>query len=227
MNTLGLPQLMDKSYFDSVSQLMRKQGLREFARVAISTDDVRYHVLASIARSTSLFFLLSQRAFMVQLTYTESNHEDEQERLYYTGKPPQGVHGHWSIHFYHKFLEYGKLLDRVKHLDHECWDDELAKVPFHGHGPKFSGFQWYGNKYEEPGQNPQGLDLGRLAQEIGYNTYLCADWLAGPQFDDLQVTCFPPYYTFPGCENIFWDRFGRHNLRPLIKKAWGSEGLRR
>lgn len=228
METLTLGQLVPISYFDRISRLMRRQGLREFARVAISTDDVRYHVPARVARSTSLFFSLSQRAFIVQMEYNEADNCDECERLYPSGRTLQGVLGYWSLRFYHKFLEYGKLLDRVKHHDPELWDSELAKVPFHGHDPEFSGFQNYGNRhYQQPGIAPGRIATGKLVTEIGHVAYTVADWLAGPQFDDLQVTCFPPYYTFPGCENIFWDRFGRHNLRPFIKKSWGSDGLKR
>ncbi len=81
MKALELGQLVHTTYFDNVSGLMRKNGLREFARVAIDNNDVRYHVPATTARSTSLFFSLSQRAFIVQMEYNESNHEDGWERL--------------------------------------------------------------------------------------------------------------------------------------------------
>lgn len=228
LDRVALGQLVPTPYFDAVSRLMKRYGLREFARVVIDTSDVRYHVPAGAARSTTLFFSLSQRAFIVQMEYNESDHEDEWERQYPSGKPPQGVTGYWGVRFYQEFLPYKNLLDRVKHLDPDCWDRELEKVPFHGYCPEFSGFQNYGNqKYGAPGQNPEGLNLLQLVKEISEVVYATADWLAGPRFEGLQVTDFPPHYTFPGSENIFWDRFGRHNLRPLIRKAWGSKGLKR
>ena len=41
-------------------------------------------------------------------------------------------------------------------------------------------------------------------------------------FGDLQVTSWVPQYAFEGCNDIFWERFNRKDLKAIVKNPWGG-----
>ncbi len=52
-------------------------------------------------------------------------------------------------------------------------------------------------------------------------------YLGQAPFSELQVTDFPPHYQFRGSAPLFWEKFNRRYLHSLVKRPWGSEGLKR
>lgn len=222
--------LQTPQYFDEIEQAMRRQGFSILARTTIDNTDHRFHVTASVARSTALFFCIPQRALIVQMVYTESDFKDEVIKWLSMPSEKKGVCGHWSIHFHRKFLPTKNICDRLIHqkVGTDDWDDALDALPLYRRCPeKIGGLVYQGNsRYDDNYGDNGAIGPKKLASLIGEIVWKIADWLEY-SFDELQVTSFPPHYTFPRCEETFWKRFDCKKLRGIVHKPWGSDGLKR
>ncbi|MFA6445796.1 MAG: hypothetical protein WCW14_00910 [Candidatus Paceibacterota bacterium] len=228
MNKLG--KLADRSYFDQVIHAMRMRGFVEFAEVTTTAKDAKYHVPATECRNTAMFFHLPQRTLIIQLDYNESDSYDQYDFIKEEEKI--GVTGCWSIEFHMEFLPFKMISQRIvkANIPSEEWDSEINKIPFFHRSPEsIAGFPHSSGKicYSQRNSTCDKVDPEAIADGIGDVIDQIADILEGGQFSELQVTGFPPYYTFPGCEVGFWNKFNRSELRRLVRRAWGSDGLKR
>jgi len=190
---------------------------------------VTYHVPASIARNTGMFFWVPKKAMLVQLDYREHSYPDN----------PENISSYWSIKIYFQFQSGIGLRS----------EPEEGGIPFFGaDGLRYFDFEGPDYRFT---CNGGGLGAGPNTPLTGhYDINQVGSWeepirfepvvghlvliwdsaskhLGRLPFTELQVTSFPQYYSFPGSETIFWKRFDRRNLRALVARPWGSEGLGR
>ncbi len=143
-------------YFDEIEQAMRKQGFSILAKTTVDNADHRFHVTASVARSTALFFCIPQRALIIQMVYTESDFNDRLSEEMNLPSEKKGVCGHWSITFHRKFLPtkniYTRLMQQGGDNDNwDDWDNALDALPLYRHWPeKIGGLVYLGNsRYDD------------------------------------------------------------------------------
>lgn len=204
-------------YFDSVVNLMIKAGFALIAKVAINNSEVPFHVPAEYARTTSLFFHKVGKQLIVKLSFDEN---DSYRDFFY---------GAWSIDIDKEFLPEKELFPLI-HIpaSERGWDDPTFKeVPGMDTGLEFTGFFNYGSKWEESPAPQDRMDPERLVDVVVEETNKMLPYLDRGRFDRLQVTDFPPYYAFPGCEELFWSRFDRAYFRNIVRDPWGSSDQNR
>ncbi len=223
-------KLQESTYFDTIEQAMRQQGFSLLARTTVDNTDHRYHVTASTARSTGMFFYIPQRALIIQMVYTESDFYDRLSEESGLASDNKGVCGHWSITFHKKFLPAKNIFSRLRQqgVDADDWNDTLNTLPLYWRYPeKIGDLTYLGNSMYEGNYGENGaIESETLASLIGEVVWKIADWL-DYSFNELQVTSFPPHYTFPDCTETFWERFDRKKLHRIVQKPWGSTNLRR
>lgn len=223
-------KLQESTYFDTIESEMHKKGFSLLTKTTIDNTDHRFHVTASVARSTALFFCIPQRALIIQMVYTESDFHDRLSEKMDLVSENKGVCGHWSITFHRKFLPTQNLYNRLIQAGVEVdeWDHVLNNLPLYRRAPKnLGGLVYLGNsRYDDNYGENGAIDPEMLASLIGKVVWEIADWL-DYSFNELQVTGFPPHYTFPGSEETFWERFDRKKLHAIVQKPWGSDGLKR
>lgn len=208
--------LVSSTYFDNIVHGMVRAGFALISRVAISDQDTKYHVPATMARDTRLVFHVLGKQIIILLAY----HEDD---YYETGK----VRGYWTINLYFGQLPY-------TNPDLRLWE-QLDMLESRGEPEiKLEGFSnriWRsidGNLLEQMYEELRPFDAPVSTETVIAAATTLRNALASEaapgRFDRLQVTTFPPYYTFPKCESLFWSRFDTAYFRSVVRDPWGSAG---
>jgi len=224
---MGLTPTM---YFDNIVSRMVRAGFALISRVTIGDKDLKYHVPVTQARDTRLIFHVPGKCFIFVLSFNENDY-------YQSGD----VRMQWRIDRYVQELPYETILKnevaRLKQAGqtgtpdfdqiHErltkltqCVPDGFAR--YGGWDTNEAGSRQYMDHWEQPESGSTPLDPGAL---VGACLLLClavAPTIASGPFQRLQVTSFPPYYTFPGCEQLFWKRFDTAYFRNVVRDPWGS-----
>lgn len=241
-----MPGFIDSHYFGAIVERMLDKGFSLFAFVQVSTDEgFSYHVPTQNARDTRMFFHVPNKSLIVALSYDENDYSSTYpiESEYWKELPQ----GHWTVSFYHQFVDGAEMVRRTYIADGEkaepgtyvtlCdsygWTEERElAVPLYNTTPSPTHFAWRGNGEMCELYCPETP----TAPEIVVDDIWCIvepmlPYLDRLPFDELQVTSFPPHYTFPSCEAEFWKLFKESvspsYLRSLIRRPWGSEGLQR
>lgn len=226
--------LTGQNYFAAIIVAMRQAGFKFITQVQISDKDLPYHVRAKSARSTTLFFKIPMRQFVVQMVFTES----VQEKL--AGK--EELHDHlqqyWSLHIHKQFKDCSEIYKILGskhrgdlepgHMFHtdEKWEQFEKEIPMYKTTEEdlIEGFRYCGDGKFEQNDPSKWEDPKNLADKIFELWSGMADYIGEfGRFGKYQVTSFPPHYVFPECEYLFWYLFGQDNLHKLVKHAWGSE----
>ena len=228
-----MPKFVDNTYFGQITALMLEKGFALFAHVQLSKEEgFQYHVEAPHARDTSLFFHYPNKTLIISLNYHEHSAFGCGTELY-----SEQIEGHWTIRFYHQFVDERTLAELTyvpfdQRKDPWDCDADFRSIMFRGLNPEPKHFTWRGG-----GEMCElyGSVTPTVPETIIGDIWLIAEallpYLGGLPFDELQVTSFPPYYTFPGCEAQFWERFktsiSSRYLWSLVRRPWGSDGLKR
>jgi hypothetical protein len=226
-----MPGFIDNKYFLDVSMFMVEKGFKLFAYVQLSTDEgFHHHVNAPNARDTRLFFHYPNKSLIICLNY----HEDD-----YNWGGEARMEGSWEIRFYHQLVDVETLV-RLTYIPFEermggGYSDEsevCRRIMFHGLSPTPTHFTWRGgSEMCELYQPERPTAPAVIMADIEPIVDGVLPYLAPLPFDELQVTSFPPYYTFLGCEERFWEKFkasvDSRYLWSLVTRPWGSDGLKR
>ncbi len=211
------PNPVRSNYFERVICQMEKGGYQLFSQVAIDSNDCPYHVPATYARDTRLFFRLPEKKLIVKLVFNESD--------YHT---PGKLDCYWTIRLYPVFKSYAKLFDMTYRsemaLDLED-KDPTDNIPLFRKAVNLPGFRNRHN-YTWEQQGSYGvlpLDPEQMVRSLVRALYPATRYIAFGQFKELQVTDFPPHYTFPGSPKIFWERFDNEAFSQIVIRPWGSE----
>jgi hypothetical protein len=233
LNTLPTTEnklaFMDKSVFAQLCEQMKAGGLHLFSEIAVNQNDGPYHVPAKFAQVTSQFYWCERKQLIIVLTHNEST--------YGQGDEPTYLSGHWEIHAYLGFLRsWEELTNLAPNRDMSkvpFFDEKLVADTFTPKGLFYNGGSYSGmEKLIEANYSVDERLIG-CTDVIGLATAAVAiktateRYLRPLPFAELWVHSFPPFYTFKGCEKVFWSRFDKRNLRALIKRPYGSEGLER
>ena len=229
-----MPGFIDNHHFGDVTTLMLARGFALFGSVQLSTDEgYRHHVEAPNARDTRLFFHIPNRALIVVLCY------DEDDFLSLHDKTRKGVSGNWTVSVRYQYMDERELC-RLTYIPFEQQkggrfgdlDESYRKIMFRGLTPRPKHFTWRGNgEMCELYVPPTPTAPAVVVEDVWLLVEQMLPYLGPLPFDELQVTSFPPHYTFPGCEAVFWEKFkssvSRTYLWSLVRKPWGCDGLKR
>ncbi len=224
MSELGSTTLEDNEVFSKMRDDMRKGGLHLFSEVTIDQNDAPFFIPSKKARITKQFYWCERKKIIVILARTERIFEvkgDESEHL----------SSHWEIEVIMGYIRKwedleeivpgGKISD-IPFLSAETRDNNLP-LGFQLTGSSYSGSErvvtmsMYIDQKNSVGIAESAIRIKNKVEKYLENNY----------FDGLWVYTFPPSYTFKGCEEVFWSRFDKRNLRAIIKKPYGSSGLKR
>jgi len=237
-----MSNLVDETYFEQVIAHMGKKGFVLFSRVTTEqTDEVRYHVSALAARDTRLFFHYPNTCLIVTLVYGEDACDWRE--------PSDTVEGHWDVMFDYEFLPdrelvkkmYISVFDKVprREIVEDKWGGEYRRVPHHNCGADeklFPDFRYRTCKNMAQLYAPtERTSPEKIAENVWGFIGKTIPYLNKAPFYELQVTSFAPHYTFPRSESKFWERFKEASAKistpfylwSLVRRPWGSEGLKR
>src|SRR3989344_6437745 len=175
-------KLVPQSYFDTVQRLMIAEGYALISRVAIDSQETGFHVPASYARSTSLFFHRKDwKGVVIKLEFSENDS--------YRDWP----YGSWSISVNLNFLPMEDLVRMTYRPFEESGldDDVCSPVPGWNTGLEFDGFRSYGHKWEEDPTPSTPMKPQQLAHVVTSAISPVLPYLTNKPFDELQVTSYP------------------------------------
>jgi len=237
-----MTNLVDETYFEQVIAEMNKKGFVLFSRVTTEqTDEVKYHVSVTQARDTRLFFHYPNTCLIVTLAYNEDACD--------WNEPSNSVEGHWDAVFDYEFLPVRELVMKTSigvfekvprsEIREDTWGGEYRKVPHHNCGPDetlFPDFRYRTCKNMTQLYAPEErTSPEKIAENVWGFIGKTIPYLNKGPFSELQVTSFPPHYTFPRSESMFWEQFKAasatistpYYLWSLVRRPWGSKGLKR
>jgi len=225
-NTVVTPlAFKDQSFFAEVREKMKMGGLSLFSQVSISHEDAKSRLPSSLARVTSQFYWLPTKQLIIQLEYNKNTN--------WQADSPTHISAHWSIMAYIGFIRSAETLEELSP------NHELSGVPYLNGCPDEdspSGFRPSGWSYSGMEKIVTVSLCENDFRVVSIETVVSAacsikgqveKYIRSGQFAELWVHSFPPAYVFPGCEEIFWNRFDKRNLFALVNKPHGSKGLRR
>ncbi|MBP6858272.1 MAG: hypothetical protein KBC33_00355 [Candidatus Pacebacteria bacterium] len=220
-------QFQKKELFLELRTSMKRYGLHLFSEAVIDHTDATYHVPSRFARVTSQFYWCERKQLIIVLTHTEDT--------YGQGENPRYVRGYWQMRAYLGFLPSFEQLTAL------APGKDISKIPFfEGEIPETftpKGLYYNGGSYsgaEKLIEATYSFDtkfdctnvVGITAAAVELKT-ATEKYLRRLPFAELWVYSFPPSYVFKGCEKTFWDRFDKRNLRSLVVRPYGSDGLKR
>ncbi len=167
--------MQDRVYFKDVQVLMVQKGFAHISTVTIDNNDVPYHVSGN-GRSTSLFFHYLGKALITQLEYHEHANNSH--------LPDSG---YWSLDFY---IQYHRL-ERIPVI-YNLADVTLPDFRYQGGSSDEDSAHV---KFHEYGKEP--MQTTKVVENVMTFTNLLIPWLHSGRMDILQVTNFPPHYSFP------------------------------
>jgi hypothetical protein len=215
-----------EGFFAKLLAAMENRAYKFITQVTISDQDVPYHLPSKSARVTSFFFKVRMRQFIVQLTLIEW--VDPEDKLFQW----------WRIHFHYDLKPPQELLrimqerltekyDRAVTFDSDEWREYESSIPFAGpvQDDLIENFRYYGDGvFEQINSQHEWETPLDLASKVHSVWEKVTDYVGeSGRIPRYQVSSVPPHYSFPGSEQIFWERFGRENIHKLFKKAWGSD----
>jgi hypothetical protein len=213
--------LAEDRYFENIIAAMKRGGYEMLGRVAIDSNDRKYHVPALFARDTSLFFRLHGKKLIVQMSFCENVREGS------------GYSCHWHIRAYMVFKPIHALVKMTYDPDRSMFDGSpLDDIPIYGRDSKLMPGKSYGGSCNGDERHilyelskEESCDSGGMAETIVRALAEVDRFVCDGAFKRLQVTNFPPHYVFPGSERTFWQRFGIKTLGQAVLRPWGSEGI--
>jgi hypothetical protein len=208
---------------------MKKHGFRLMAWITMNSNEHPYHVdLHEYVQHDRLFFSLPGKTMMVMLELHQC-----------FGKTERWTHSYWSgwvLTNWNTVKEYQDYLDSIRGTD-EMWDHDPDEVGYTtrqaikdsgvfdvgwGSGSRYSE-KWTFDQIDAyhsslPTAEQITSPFPNIIEAIGKYMY--------EQFNDLQVTEFPPHYCFEQCERWFWTQFPIERLLTKVRgRIWGSEGV--
>lgn len=190
--------LVPQSYFQDVRNHMIRAGFTLISQVAIDNQDLEYHVRATIARSTRIFFHVTGMSVIAALSYDENDYFEREV-----------IRSHWRIDLYTQ-------------RSGDAWADP-------GEAP--SGFRSFGGSwntgtqhdvYEQELADAIPMEPATLVAAVMTLRERAEPFVTTGPFKELQVTDFPPHYTFKKSEDLFWSRFDTTYFRKVVRRPWGS-----
>ncbi len=217
--------------FQAIIDFMKAKGFEFLAWVTISHKMAAYHVSHKAAQSSNLFFHLPGKTFILRLTLTECF---DGEKGIFSKEIQPGVwySAHWSGEFWMEYSWkrfWGDLFDQaIKDkglLGFES--DEIHTPSYHSFFPEKDGFIYHGNEDFFQDYRSTSFDIFKALEAIFSLVNTFSPYMY-TKFKELQVTGFPPHYTFPGCEPTFWEKFPFGRLRAKVQgEIWGSDFKRK
>ena len=236
-------QFVRDAYFGYVIEGMKVLGYGLLAQVRISSDEHRYHVPVISARDTRLFFALGGKALIIRVDFHETHGTNgTDDHTYEIGgnlfancyDNDSGFHQRYEVWHDHMLAELARELGSEEAADEYRWNNDSWPETPYGVGRSVSGGggdwtvsvslgQLLENKVELSGRHLREVPTGDLAQGL-HNICEPLFLLLAGRFSELCVTGFPAYYTFPGSEHLFWQRFPFGRLKRIVQgRIWGSD----
>ncbi len=219
-------EFADRGLFLDVLHGMREGGFGMFSQVAIGTADLPYRDPEKRARITEQFYWAEGKQLIIKLSHHEHTEQDGQQTRMWS---------QWNVDVYLGFIRsWDGLVDLAPGGD-------VNRIPFFntGHQQAFApeGLVCCGGSYS--GMEKLVEANFYFNSRIEYVSPACivsaavaiknmtSKYLRPLPFAELWVHSFPPSYHFPECEELFWSRFDKRNLRSLVTCPHGSPGLKR
>lgn len=194
--------LAEPEYFTSVRSALETLGFLFLHQYQVDTTIAQFHVEVEYARSTSMFFHLSDHALLLKADHVEHLWGDKSHGTYWAIKHWSELNGlrgsesHWFMKdvLRHNFNGFVGCNGSI----------HLGKVP--------TSFETEWNFRGK--KEPYRLTPGQVQGGMGAVKKYFLPRLT-PRFTRLSTLWFSEGFTFPGSESHFWNQFPWGKFEPL------------